>query len=77
LTAKLYTVNGELRTGHPVDQWCKEVEAGMRGLGSEPHPGHQLEKWIKDAGFTNVVHHFLPIPVGPWPKERKFVRHSF
>ena len=56
------------------DRWTREIIAGIRSLGLEPEPGPKLESWIKDAGFVNVIHHLLPIPVGDWPKDKKLKR---
>jgi hypothetical protein len=73
LDMKFYTTHGEFKAGCNADRWAKELAAGIHELGLEPHPGSQLCKWIKDAGFINVVDSFLPIPLGPWPKNKIFV----
>ena len=36
-------------------------------------PGRYLEKWVKEAGFVNVIVEKLPIPSGTWPKDRNLV----
>ena len=68
-----YTTNGEFKTGCPADIWGKEVAAGCQGLGRDPHPGHKLEGWFKETGFVNIHHLHLPVPLGPWPKDKKMV----
>lgn len=40
-----------------------------RETGREPSPGPHLEGWVKDAGFTNIVHKKFRFPIGPWPKD--------
>ncbi|EGU72581.1 hypothetical protein FOXB_16910, partial [Fusarium oxysporum f. sp. conglutinans Fo5176] len=35
----------------------------------EPCPGPRLEGWIRDAGFTSVVHRKFRLPLGSWPKD--------
>lgn len=32
-------------------------------------PGPRLEGWVKDAGFTDVVHQRFKLPIGSWPKD--------
>ncbi|MCJ1368523.1 hypothetical protein MMC16_007667 [Acarospora aff. strigata] len=43
---------------------------GTRNNGMEPCPGPKLEGWVKDAGFTEVVHEKLAMPIGPWAKDK-------
>ncbi len=68
---QFYTTQGDFKPGCAMDRWTDEIIAGIKSFGLEPEPGPKLESWIKDAGFTNVVHKLLPIPVGTWPKNRK------
>ena len=56
------------------DRWTSEIIAGIKSLGLEPEPGPKLECWVRDAGFVNITHHLLPIPVGDWPKESNLKR---
>lgn len=70
---KFYTTNGQFKEDCPADMWGKSVASGIQALGMEPHPGHQLEGWMKDAGFVNVKAHLLPMPLGPWPKDKMLV----
>ncbi|KAL1651963.1 hypothetical protein SLS58_000086 [Diplodia intermedia] len=70
-TMKFYTTNGEFKPGCPLDKWCDGVIEGVKAWGREPEPGPLLEGWVKDAGFTNITHKLLPLPVGTWPKDRK------
>lgn len=58
----------------PLDHWTSEIITGIKSLGLEPEPGPKLEGWVRDAGFVNIVHHLLPIPVGDWPKDKKLKR---
>ena len=41
----------------------------VRDLGRDPLPGRKLEGYFKDAGFTNIVHRRVRLPIGPWPKD--------
>ena len=68
---QFYTTQGDFRPGCAMDRWANEIVAGIKSFGLEPEPGPQLEGWIKAAGFANVTHELLPIPVGTWPRDRK------
>jgi hypothetical protein len=72
---RFYTTTGDFKRGCPLDQWTTEVIEGVKVFGMEPEPGPKLEGWVKNAGFVNVHHQVLPIPVGVWPKDRKMVQY--
>ncbi len=40
-------------------------------------PGPKLKEWVENAGFEGVQETVLPVPIGLWPRERKFVRFPF
>jgi SAM-dependent methyltransferase len=40
--------------------------------GYNTQPGPELESWVRDAGFINVQAYKFIIPMGTWPKEKKF-----
>jgi len=48
--------------------YIKDLLAASRAVGREPSPGPDQEKWVRDAGFVNVTHKVVKLPVGPWPK---------
>jgi hypothetical protein len=31
----------------------------------------QLKAWLEEAGFEDVTETVYPVPLGPWPKDRK------
>lgn len=68
---RFYTTNGEFRPGCPLDKWCDEVITGIKTCGLEPEPGPNLEGWVREAGFVNVQHKLLPIPLGMWPRNKR------
>jgi len=65
-----YTRQGQFTNDSPVGVWTKQLAAGLRTLGMEPFPASNLERWIRDAGFTNIKSTNLPLPFGPWPKDK-------
>ncbi|KAE8403308.1 S-adenosyl-L-methionine-dependent methyltransferase [Aspergillus pseudonomiae] len=68
---QFYTINGEFKTGCPLDKWCTERIEVLRSVGLEPSPGPKLQQWFKDIGFTNVQQKVVPVPVGVWPKDKR------
>lgn len=40
-------------------------------IGRDPRPGPQLEGWLRDAGFINIRHKMIKIPIGTWPKDER------
>jgi len=49
--------------------WIKELLAASRAVGREPSPGPQLENWARAAGFINITHKVIKLPLGPWPRD--------
>ncbi|KAI9870440.1 MAG: hypothetical protein M1830_004245, partial [Pleopsidium flavum] len=45
-----------------IEDSCK---AGMG-----PCPGPKLKGWVKDAGFTEMVHEKMIMPIGTWPADK-------
>jgi len=68
-----HSTDGTFVPGSPPEVWAKEVVAAIKTFGVEPEPGPKLEQWVRDAGFENVNHQLLPIPVGPWPRDKRMV----
>ncbi|KAI9835764.1 MAG: hypothetical protein M1819_001943 [Sarea resinae] len=44
---------------------------GANMTGKDPCPGRNLEKWVRDAGFEDVHHKLVKVPLGPWPADSK------
>ncbi|TVY14896.1 putative methyltransferase tdiE [Lachnellula arida] len=68
---QFYSTDGTFVPGSPPNVWTDEVIAAIKVFGREPEPGPKLEQWIRDAGFENVNHRLIPIPVGMWPKDKR------
>ncbi|RDW74914.1 hypothetical protein BP6252_06056 [Coleophoma cylindrospora] len=68
---KFYSTDKSFVPGSAPDIWTSEIANGVRAIGREPEPGPKLKGWVEDAGFINVFHQVLPIPVGPWPKDKR------
>jgi len=68
---RLYTLHGQFTDDCRVGVWSRKLAAGVRALGMEPFPASYLERWIRDAGFINMKSTNLPLPLGPWPKDKR------
>jgi len=68
---RLYTLHGQFTDDYRVGVWSRKLAAGVRALGMEPFPASYLERWIRDAGFINMKSTNLPLPLGPWPKDKR------
>ncbi|KAF4851974.1 Secondary metabolism regulator LAE1 [Colletotrichum siamense] len=40
-------------------------------IGRDPRPGPQLEGWLRDAGFINIRHKMIKVPIGTWAKDER------
>jgi hypothetical protein len=70
---RFHSSDGTFIPGCAVDEWSKEIILALEAMDREPEPGPKLEIWARDAGFQNINHQCLPIPVGIWPKDRRMV----
>lgn len=70
---KFYSTDGSFCPGSSPDVWTSEIVEALKTFNREPEPGPKLEGWIRDAGFMNVNHSLLPIPVGMWPKDKRMI----
>lgn len=68
-----YSEDGSLKKEQNVSKWITTFNDAARRFGRDPCPGSKLEGWIKDAGFENVRHEKLRLPIGPWAKDKHLV----
>jgi len=66
--------DGSVKDNDAVRSWLRLLSQASNKLGRDPSPGPQLEKWITEAGFVNVVHRRFKIPFGTWPKD-PYMKH--
>ena len=65
--------DGSYKENSPLWINNKEFIKFCRQFGMEPCPGRYIEGWMKDAGFEDVVHERIVLPMGPWAKDRRLV----
>ncbi|KAF4823431.1 Secondary metabolism regulator LAE1 [Colletotrichum tropicale] len=61
--------DGSLTEEHETMKWVQGFIKACETIGRNACPGPHLEEWVKDAGFTDVVHQRFKLPIGPWPKD--------
>ncbi len=67
------SLNSESRFAEHHRLLCGVCES----VGQTPYPGGHLKGWLEEAGFINVQEECLPVPIGPWPKDRRMVSYHF
>ncbi|KAI9802514.1 MAG: hypothetical protein M1833_001586 [Piccolia ochrophora] len=74
----LYRSDDEsLAPDSPLLKWDKLCLQGCEKHGRDPCPGPKIEGWVQDAGFTDITHRVIKIPVGRWPKDQASVSLHF
>ncbi|ORY02669.1 S-adenosyl-L-methionine-dependent methyltransferase [Clohesyomyces aquaticus] len=61
---------GDFKSDNILNDWADNIRSSVKKIGIEPDPGPQLESYLKNAGFTDVVFKTLPLPIGTWPKDK-------
>ncbi|KAI3544159.1 methyltransferase domain-containing protein [Colletotrichum abscissum] len=64
------SLDGSLRPDHKTHQWDQAFLEAARLCGIEPCPGSKLENWVENAGFINIGHKTISVPLGPWAKDK-------
>ncbi|KAK3377611.1 methyltransferase domain-containing protein [Podospora didyma] len=65
----IYSEDGSLASDRPIQKWMGLLLEATKITNREMNPGPRLEGWVKDAGFTNIVHERFKCPMGAWPKD--------
>ncbi|KAJ0280378.1 hypothetical protein CBS470a_008816 [Colletotrichum nupharicola] len=69
---KFLTDDDTLNEEHFASQWNENLMEACNAAGRNPNPGYDLEKWVKEAGFVDVVVRKFKLPMGTWPKDPYF-----
>ncbi|KAH9238501.1 hypothetical protein K456DRAFT_1720182 [Colletotrichum gloeosporioides 23] len=67
-----YSDDGTLTEEHQFKQWSKSLVSALESIGRDPCPGPKLKGRVKDAGFQEISHKRIKVPVGPWPRDKWF-----
>ncbi|ORY11164.1 S-adenosyl-L-methionine-dependent methyltransferase [Clohesyomyces aquaticus] len=71
LDLQYYSEDGSFKDSSAMAGWLKILLDSSRNAGRDPCPGPKVEGWVKEAGFRNVVHQKIKVPIGPWAKEKR------
>ncbi|KIW99890.1 uncharacterized protein Z518_10818 [Rhinocladiella mackenziei CBS 650.93] len=66
-----YSQDGSLTPDHALRRWLTTAYGAEKQTGRTLCPGKYLERWVHEAGFTNVQVVKSPLPLGVWPKDQK------
>ncbi|PGH13947.1 hypothetical protein AJ79_03362 [Helicocarpus griseus UAMH5409] len=66
-----HSEDGTVKPDNNVVKMINLLGEACDKAGRELNPGPKLEQWVKDAGFVNVNHRILKLPVGTWPKDKQ------
>jgi hypothetical protein len=72
-----YSEDGSLKPDSSLATWIGLIIQASNQRGRDPCPGPKLENWVRDAGFVEIQHQTLKLPIGPWPKDAYLVRSLF
>lgn len=64
--------DGTVGPGHTMYEWSQLfIDAGEK-MGRTFKIPHQSKKLIEEAGFVDVMEKKYKMPVGPWPKDKRW-----
>ncbi|KAI9869122.1 MAG: hypothetical protein M1813_002946 [Trichoglossum hirsutum] len=67
----IYSEDGSLKEESNLRQWNIDLLKAFSDMNRIASPGTHLEGWVKDAGFENITHKVLKVPIGPWPRDKR------
>lgn len=71
------SADGTLPKDSYIAQYHNLIYEALDKIQRNYAPGPRLKEWVGKAGFVGVTEEVLSVPIGMWPKERRFVRISF
>ena len=64
-----YSEDDSLPEDSNIMRWITTLLSASESFGRGPRPGPKLKGWMETAGFRNIGHRKIKLPVGPWPKD--------
>ena len=68
-----YAEDETIKPDSALRKWLDLFYEATRRIERDHQPGPKLEGWMRDAGFTDVVHQKFRTPIGRWPKDERLV----
>jgi len=72
----LVSIDNSLPEDSAIVRYHKLVFEALNKFDRIQAPGPKLKGWVEAAGFKRVQERVLPVPIGLWPREAKFVSPS-
>ncbi|KAL1987597.1 hypothetical protein VTN96DRAFT_3197 [Rasamsonia emersonii] len=66
-----YSEDGSLKEGNNVNRMYELLREACDRVNRPITIGVHLKRWAEEAGFKNVHHKVIPLPLGTWPKDPK------
>jgi len=66
-----FSQDNTIPPGYKATELMDNLRKALAMVGRELDPGPFLKGWVEDAGFINITHKVLPLPIGMWPREKK------
>jgi hypothetical protein len=63
--------NDTIHNAPDIDTWQIGLQEAANKFGRTMEVAVNLEKWIKEAGFEDVVEEKTIVPSNPWPKDKE------
>jgi hypothetical protein len=57
--------------GHPLAKWATDLCHAAERLGCPPTNSRYYGRWMRDAGFVDVVERHFYWPLNTWPRGKK------
>jgi trans-aconitate methyltransferase len=70
---RVYSEDGTLTDQHAFKKLHTLFLEACKVMGKVGSPAQYLKQWIEEAGFVNITHKIIKLPLGVWPKEKKEV----
>ncbi|KAK8179957.1 S-adenosyl-L-methionine-dependent methyltransferase [Phyllosticta capitalensis] len=69
---RYYAEDGSVKPGNKMVRLAELLCEGADAIGRTLQPGQHLERWMKDAGFSNVETRLFKLPLGAWPRDETY-----
>ena len=66
----IYNEDGSTR-GTWLEKWSTDIANAATHGGRTVQPGLYLQQWIREAGFEDVHHERIRLPLGVWSKDKQ------
>lgn len=66
----IYSEDGSTK-GTWLEKWSTDFAKAATQGGRIVQPGLYLEQWVREAGFEDVHHERIRLPLGIWPKDKQ------